>query len=117
MKYRSLSVLEIILVSILLSTRSVNSKIYFVYLMTNRSGTLYVGITNDLRRRVYEHANRIKEGFTSKYLLDRLIHFEMFQDVRLAIAREKQIKAWSREKKVLLVRKSNPRFLDLKDEL
>ncbi|HKY61802.1 MAG TPA: GIY-YIG nuclease family protein [bacterium] len=89
------------------------AKIYYVYLLTNRSGTLYVGVTNDLRRRLWEHSSKNKEGFTSSYNLNRLIYFEAFEEVRLAIAREKQIKSWSRIKKINLVRKSNPSFKDL----
>lgn len=65
---------------------------YYVYILTNRSGTLYVGVTNDLERRMYEHKNRLLPGFTSRYNVTRLAHFEETSDVEAAIAREKQIK-------------------------
>ena len=87
---------------------------YYVYLLTNkRNGTLYTGVTNDLSRRVFEHKNRLIEGFTSKYGLDRLVHYEEFSDIRLAIAREKQIKGWLRSKKISLIESSNPDWNDL----
>lgn len=81
--------------------------------MTNRSGTLYVGVTNDLERRMYEHKNKIVPGFTSKYNISQLAHFEETSDIDSAIAREKQIKGWRREKKVALIEASNPRWEDL----
>ena len=81
---------------------------YYVYILTNRSGTLYVGVTNDLERRVYEHKNKLVPGFTSKYNVTQLAHFEQTSDVESAIAREKQIKGWRRAKKVALIESSNP---------
>jgi putative endonuclease len=89
---------------------------YFVYVAASRSRTLYVGVTNDLVRRVYEHKNKLLPGFTSRCNVDRLVYYETTPDVRSAIAREKQIKAWRREKKVALDQDRNPTLQDLSDE-
>ena len=89
---------------------------YWVYIATNSPRTLYTGVTNDLVRRMYEHKHRLVRGFTSKYHIDRLVFFEVTSDVRAAIAREKQIKAWRREKKVRLVESVNPDWKDLSAE-
>ena len=87
---------------------------YFVYIMTNPShATLYTGVTNDLRRRVYEHKHKLIEGFTSKYNVIYLLYFEVTSDVKAAIAREKQIKGWLRAKKVALIQSANPTWKDL----
>ena len=86
---------------------------YFVYIMTNRSGTLYVGVTNDLQRRVAQHRTKVIPGFSSKYNIDRLVYFEETEDVRRALEREKQIKGWVRSKKVDLIERSNPQWSDL----
>ena len=86
---------------------------YYVYLMANLSRTLYVGVTNDLQRRVYEHKAKRTPGFTSKYDITRLVHVEATPNVRAALAREKQIKAWRREKKVELIEAGNPDWQDL----
>ena len=83
-------------------------KDYFVYIMTNRSRTLYVGVTNDLFRRVQEHREGRGSVFTSKYHVDQLVYFESGQDVYAAIAREKQIKGWLRAKKIALIDTLNP---------
>ena len=88
-----------ILSSCLLTSR----KAFFVYIMTNRSKTLYTGVTNSLVRRVREHKARSGLGFAVKYRVDRLVYFERFQDVRDAIEREKQIKGWLRSKKIALI--------------
>jgi len=88
-------------------------KRYYVYLLSNRSGTLYVGVTNNLFRRIFEHKHKMIEGFTKRYNIDRLIYFEEFQDIRQAILREKQIKSWRRQKKLELVRIMNETFMDL----
>ena len=72
---------------------------YYVYILANRSGTLYVGVTNNLLRRLYEHKHKLIPGFTKRYKIDRLVYYEHTPDVRAAIAREKQIKPWRREKK------------------
>jgi putative endonuclease len=88
-------------------------KPYWVYIMSGRTKTLYVGVTNDVERRAYEHRHKLVPGFTTKYGLDRLVYFEEHTDVREAIGREKQIKSWRRAKKVALVESLNPRWRDL----
>jgi putative endonuclease len=89
---------------------------YYVYILTNRSGTLYVGVTNNLLRRVYEHKHKLIPGFTNRYNIDRLVYYEHTPDVRAAIAREKQIKPWRREKKVALIESMNRDWHDLSAE-
>jgi putative endonuclease len=91
-------------------------KTYWVYIMTNRSGTLYTGVTGDLARRVHEHRHQQASSFTSRYKIDRLVHVESFSEVRDAIAREKQIKGWVKSKKLALIATSNPDWSDLGDE-
>lgn len=86
---------------------------YYVYIMTNRSCTLYVGVTNNLERRVYEHKHKLVAGFTSKYNIDRLLYFETTPDVRATIAREKQIKGWRRANRVALFTAVDPNWEDL----
>ena len=86
---------------------------YYVYILTNRTRTLYVGVTNDLERRMYEHKNKFVPGFTNKYNVTWLAYYEQTSDVESAIAREKQIKGWRRSKKVALIESSNPRWKDL----
>jgi len=81
--------------------------------MASKSGTLYVGMTNNIKKRVYEHKNHLVPGFTDKYDIDRLLYFEKIGDSASAINREKQIKAWKREKKVTLVDSLNPEWIDL----
>ena len=88
---------------------------YFVYILASRSRTLYVGVTNDLARRVYEHRMRLVPGFTSRYRIDRLVYCEDTTDIRSAIAREKQIKSWRREKKLELISNANPTWKDLSE--
>jgi len=88
-------------------------KHYYVYIMTNRSRTLYTGVTNDLERRVHEHKHKLIPGFTRRYNIDRLLYFEETEDVWAALAREKQIKGWSRAKKIALIESANPRWSDL----
>jgi putative endonuclease len=88
-------------------------KQYYVYIMTNKSGTLYTGVTNNIEKRIYEHKNKMVEGFTKKYNINRLLYFETFSDVYSAIAREKTIKGWLRKKKIELVKKTNPGWTDL----
>lgn len=85
--------------------------------MTNKSGTLYVGVTNDIKKRIYEHKNKLIPGFTKKYNITRLIYFETFCDIYSAIAREKTIKGWLRKKKVELVNKTNSDWKDLSGDL
>lgn len=89
-------------------------KTYCVYIMTNKNNTvLYTGVTNNLERRVYEHKNRIKKGFTTKYNIDKLVYFEQTNDIQSAIGREKQIKGGSRQKKIDLINSMNPNWEDL----
>jgi putative endonuclease len=93
-------------------------KHFYVYIMTNKNNTvLYTGITNDLRRRVYEHKHKLVDGFTKKYNITKLVYYEVFRDAENAIFREKHIKAGSREKKVALINALNPRWKDLYEEL
>ncbi len=84
-----------------------------MYIMASRSRVLYTGVTNDLARRVDEHKRGLAAGFTSRYHITRLVYFEEFSDVRDAIAREKQIKGWVRERKVGLIEAKNPAWEDL----
>jgi putative endonuclease len=86
---------------------------YFVYIMSSTSGTLYTGITKDVKRRVYEHKHKHIDGFTKKYDVTRLVYFEETPDVKSAIAREKQIKGWVRSKKIALIETLNPKWEDL----
>lgn len=96
----------------------VNIHQYWVYIMSNKSRTvLYIGITNDLYRRYLEHKQEIIKGFTQKYKCHDLLYYEEFADVDEAIAREKEIKAWRREKKDMLIAASNPSKKDLAEEL
>ncbi len=90
-----------------------SSRTYFVYIMTNRSKTLYTGVTNCLVRRVREHKLGTGSEFTTKYKLDRLVYFERFEDVHRAIEREKRIKGWLRVKKIALIISINPAWKDL----
>ena len=86
-------------------------KQYYVYIMTNWSKTLYTGVTNDLVRRVYEHKNKMVDGFTKKYNLTVLAYYEETGDVQSAIEREKQIKGWLRSKKIALIESTQKRIL------
>lgn len=88
---------------------------YYVYIMTNRSKTLYTGVTNDLMRRVYEHKNKMIDGFTKKYNIINLVYYEETNDIQTAIAREKQIKGWLRGKKIALIESVNPKWNDLSE--
>jgi putative endonuclease len=88
-------------------------KTYYVYIMTNKSKTLYTGVTNNLERRVYEHKNKLIPGYTSKYNITKLVYYEETNDVQVALAREKQIKGWLRSKKITLIESGNPEWKDL----
>lgn len=89
-------------------------KSYYVYIITNRyKSVFYTGVTNNLARRLYEHKNKLVAGFTAKYNITRLLYFEETNDIVVAIAREKQIKDWRREKKLNIIRKQNPELDDL----
>jgi putative endonuclease len=86
---------------------------YFTYIVASRSRTLYIGVTSNLHKRVFEHKWKEHEGFTATYNCDRLIWFEGHQDATAAIAREKQLKGWRREKKIALIERMNPAWVDL----
>ena len=86
---------------------------YCVYIMTSRNRTLYIGVTRDLTRRVFEHKQQLTTGFTKKYKVSSLVFFETTSDVEVAIAREKQLKGWRRSKKVALIESTNPGWNDL----
>ena len=91
---------------------------YYVYILTNKNHTVfYTGITNDLPRRCFEHKNKLIKGFTEKYNVTELVYFELFDDVELAITREKQIKGYSRAKKDALINTFNPQWKHLYDGL
>jgi putative endonuclease len=81
--------------------------------MSSYRGTLYIGVTNDLARRVYEHQHKLVQGFTERYKVSKLVYYETSEDVKSAIAREKQVKGWRRSKKVALIEMSNPYWVDL----
>jgi putative endonuclease len=90
----------------------------FVYIMANQNnGTLYVGVTSNLIKRVYEHRNSLVEGFTKKYGLKKLVYFEVFEDISSAIEREKQLKAGNRKKKISLIEANNASWSDLYSQI
>ena len=90
---------------------------YYVYIMSTWDhGVLYIGVTNDLNRRVYEHKNKLIDGFTKKYNIKKLVYFEKFCKINDAIKREKELKGWTRTKKNALVESTNPKWLDLSIE-
>ena len=86
---------------------------YYIYFMASGSGTLYLGVTNNLKRRVYEHKEGAVEGFSKKYGCEKLVFFEEFTNIKDAIRREKQLKSWRREKKEVVIRQLNPGWRDL----
>jgi len=88
-----------------------------VYIMTNHSRTLYIGVTRNLPRRVWEHKNKLFPGFTKKYNIDKLVYYEQTTNIVSAIEREKQLKKWRREKKIQLIEKENPEWIDLGENL
>jgi putative endonuclease len=92
-----------------------SERTYWVYIMTNQSGTIYTGVTGNLPRRVYEHRHRLVSGFSARYRIDQLIYAEPFSEIRDAIAREKQIKAWRCSHKVALIDSANPEWNDLSE--
>jgi putative endonuclease len=89
---------------------------YFVYIVTNKSRTLYVGVTNNLERRIFEHKNSLIKGFSKKYNINRLVYYEEINDILAAIAREKQIKGWLRDKKIALIESINSEWKDLSED-
>ena len=90
---------------------------YSVYILASRSQVLYTGVTSDLHRRIKSHLEGATPGFTTRYRVNRLVYFEVTQDVRAAIAREKQIKGWVRRKKIALIESVNPTWSDLSQGL
>ena len=88
-------------------------RLYYVYILASRSQSLYIGVTNNIERRVEEHRSESVKGFTGRYNVNRLVHVEVFHDVRAAIAREKQLKGWRREKKLALIESGNPTWVEL----
>ena len=93
-------------------------KQYYVYILASKkNGTLYLGVTNNLLKRAYEHKNNLVDGFTKKYHIHRFVYYEETGDVKSAIAREKQLKKWKREWKIKLIEKFNPDWKDLYDDL
>lgn len=95
-----------------------NTKQYFVYILASqRNGTLYIGVTSDLVKRVWQHKNKLADGFTKKYGVDKLVYFETTSDVISAIEREKQLKNWHRQWKINLIQSKNPDWQDLYKEI
>ena len=91
---------------------------YYVYILASKyRGTLYIGVTNNLKRRIYEHKNKIIDGFTKKYSINKLIYYEITENIESAINREKQLKNWRRDWKIQLIEKLNPEWKDLYLEL
>ncbi len=92
-------------------------KQYYVYIMSSRSSTLYIGSTRDLMKRVLEHKEKVVEGFTKRYSIDRLVYYEVCAILEASINREKQLKGWTRAKKIVLIGSMNPEWKDLSLEL
>lgn len=91
-----------------------NEKQYFVYILANKkNGVLYIGVTNNLRRRIYEHKNKLTSGFTKKYNISKLVYYEIFEDIYSALKREKAMKKWNREWKIQCIEKDNKGWIDL----
>jgi putative endonuclease len=90
---------------------------YVYILASNPNGTLYIGVTSDLIKRVYEHKNNLLKGFTEKYGVHALVYYEVHEDIREAITREKQMKKWLRKWKIELIEKTNPQWCDLYDDV
>jgi len=98
----------------LINNMSSQQKRYFIYIATNKWDiTLYTGITNNLYARIHQHKNKLADGFTKKYNINKLVYYESFSDVKEAILAEKRIKGWTRKKKIELIKKNNPEFKDL----
>lgn len=91
---------------------------YYIYILTNMNNTVfYIGVSNNLVKRIYEHKNKFVDSFTSKYNLNKLVYYEIFTDILTAISREKQLKKWNRNWKINLIKKFNPEFKDLYDSI
>ena len=96
---------------------STKDKFYFIYILTNKGNTvLYTGITNDIERRVFEHKEKSIKGFTEKYSVNKLVYYEIYEEVHMALAREKQIKGGSRKDKINLVNRKNKEWRDLAED-
>jgi len=93
-----------------------NERTFYVYLLASKSRRLYVGVTNNLERRLFEHKSKQIDGFTKQYNIDRLVYFEQTTDILSAITREKQLKSWNRSKKIALIETVNPTWEDLSSE-
>lgn len=94
------------------------NKIYAVYILTNyNETTFYIGVTGDLQKRIWEHKNKIVDGFTKKYNVDNLVYYELTDNVETALNREKQLKRWHRQWKINLIKEINPEFKDLSESL
>jgi len=92
--------------------------LYYVYILfSKRNGTLYVGVTSNLKNRIWQHKNKVYDGFSKKYSVDKLGYYEVFGDINMAIEREKQLKAGNRKKKLELIETNNPNWIDLYDEI
>jgi putative endonuclease len=91
-------------------------KLYYTYVLASDSGTFYIGFTGFLEQRVFQHKEKLIEGFTKKYGVHRLLYFESFDDAHVGIARETQLKGWTRAKKIALIEKHNPQWKDLSAE-
>ena len=89
---------------------------YFIYILSSLSGTLYTGVTNNLEQRIYQHKHKMVNGFTKKYNVDRLVYYEETTDIHAALTREKEIKAWRRNKKIDLIKSMNPEWKDLAED-
>ena len=95
-----------------------SQKDYYIYILANKEGgTLYIGVTNNLEGRVWEHKQGVYKGFSSKYKINRLVYYENYSDINEAITREKQLKKWNRAWKIQLIEKDNPRWEDLYPDL
>ena len=91
---------------------------YYVYILASgKNGTLYMGVTSDLKRRIYQHKNKLIEGFTEKYKVSQLVYFDQTKDVESAILREKQLKKWNRSWKIRLIEENNPLWKDLYSQI
>ena len=91
-----------------------NEKYAYIYILTNKSNNvLYIGVTSDLKKRIWEHKNKVVDGFTKKYNIDKLVYFEAGENIESVIEREKQLKNWHREWKFNLIKAQNPEFKDL----
>ncbi len=91
-------------------------KDYYIYIMTNKSRTLYTGVTGNLVKRVFEHKQKLVPGFTTKYNITKLVYYDTTNSIEAAIAREKQIKGWLRRKKIALIERENPEWKDLSED-